>query len=164
LIDFLSVRTIFIFRRRQAQFNELLSSNSNLNSNRYFRLMCLAAIEVICTVPLSIYEIYLNVTLGVISPWISWANTHAEFSRVDQIPAILWRNNPVLASSLELSRWLVVVCGFVFFAFFGFADEAQKHYRLALQSVAKRVGYSTNSMGSSSGTSSFGYVHPLSFG
>lgn len=47
--------------------------------------------------------------------------------------------------SLEMSRWLIIACGLIFFGFFGFADEARKHYRLAAQFVSKRVGYSTGS-------------------
>ncbi|GAW04845.1 pheromone receptor [Lentinula edodes] len=46
----LSIRS---FNKRRAQFKELLSANNNLNSNRYFRLMCLAATEILCTIPLS---------------------------------------------------------------------------------------------------------------
>ena len=59
-----------------------------------------------------------------------------------------------------MSRWLVVACGLVFFAFFGFADEAQKHYKIAFASVVKRVGYTTTgSTKIGTGiTSSTGYV------
>ena len=55
-----------------------------------------------------------------------------------------------MESSLELSRWLSVVCAFIFFGFFGFADEAKKNYRSALQTVAKRIGISTGTFSSSS--------------
>ncbi|KAF8894930.1 pheromone A receptor-domain-containing protein [Gymnopilus junonius] len=139
-----SVMSIVAFRKRHAEFKEILSSNSNLNSNRFFRLMALAGIEVICCVPLSITTIILNATRGEVRPWISWEDTHYGFSRVDQVPAVLWRADPTANVSIEMSRWLVIVCGLVFFAFFGFADEAQKHYKLAFDSVAKRVGYTSN--------------------
>jgi len=60
-----------------------------------------------------------------------------------------------------MSRWLVVVCGLIFFAFFGFADEAQRHYKIAFESVAKRVGHTTTTGSTKIGTgitSSTGYV------
>jgi len=107
--------------------------------------MCLAGIEVLCTVPLGLYAITLNVK-AVINPWKSWAITHVRFSRVDQIPAMIWRTRPVLASSLELTRWLAVICAIIFFAFFGFTDEAKKNYRSAFQTVAKRIGMSTGTV------------------
>ena len=40
----------------------------------------------------------------------------------------------------------------MFFAFFGFADEAKKHYRSAVESVAKKVGYTSFSLTSSHST------------
>lgn len=64
----------------------------------------------------------------------------ADFSRVDQFPAILWRSNAIQEGSLEASRWLVVALAIVFFAFFGFADEALRNYKLAAAFIAKRVG------------------------
>jgi pheromone a factor receptor len=97
-----------------------------------------------------LYAIALNVHAGI-NPWKSWANTHVRFSRVDQIPAMIWRTRPVMASSLELTRWLAVVCAIIFFAFFGFADEAKKNYRSVFQTVAKRVGISTGTVTGSSG-------------
>ncbi|KIM42056.1 hypothetical protein M413DRAFT_445228 [Hebeloma cylindrosporum] len=145
-----AVLSIVYFNKSRSQFNELLSSHNNLTSSRYVRLMCLAGIEVLCTVPLGCYAISLNVHAGI-RPWISWADTHAGFARVDQIPAMIWRTNPVLESSLQLSRWLCVVCAFIFFGFFGFADEAKKNYRSVFQTVAKRVGISTGTVTGSSG-------------
>jgi pheromone a factor receptor len=102
----------------------------------------------------------LNTVVNNVAPWKGWADTHADFSRVDEIPAIIWRNSPNgLGTALELSRWLAVLCAFTFFAFFGFAEEARKNYYSAAQSIAKRVGISsTSSFGStlfgSSGTKS----------
>ncbi|PFH48838.1 hypothetical protein AMATHDRAFT_49183 [Amanita thiersii Skay4041] len=141
--------SIRLFYQSRAQFKEILSNSSNLNTNRYLRLMMLAGTEIVCTVPIGIYALYLNIKAHL-NPWKSWADTHSGFSRIDQIPALIWRSNPILESSLELTRWLIIVCAFIFFAYFGFADEARKNYRSAVQSVAKKVGYT------STGTTLFG--------
>lgn len=127
--------------------------NTDLNTSRYFRLMALATVEILGTVPISIWIIYVNLTKFPLKPYISFANTHSNFGRVIQYPAILWMNWPITRDLLRL-RWAVVACGFIFFAFFGFADEARKHYRHAFNSFAKRVGFSTGSMGSSGQMSS----------
>ncbi|KAH7924993.1 STE3-domain-containing protein [Leucogyrophana mollusca] len=140
------ILTIRALAQRRSEFKELLSANKNLNSGRYFRLMGLAGIEVCCTLPLGAYSIYLNASAEEIQRWVSWENTHYDFSRVGQYPSIIWRMNSLTVLSLELSRWLVVVCAFIFFGFFGFADEAKKNYRLAYFSVAKTVGLSTGNM------------------
>ncbi|KAF9221767.1 STE3-domain-containing protein [Gyrodon lividus] len=144
----LTIRELSI---RRAQFKELLSANKNLSSSRYFRLMGLAGIEVLCTVPLGAYSIYLNSTAEPIQRWVSWANTHYDFSRVGQYPSVVWHENQLTIISIQLSRYFIIICALVFFAFFGFADEAMRNYRLAYQSVTKRVGLSTASF-SATGT------------
>ncbi|KXN85251.1 Pheromone B alpha 3 receptor [Leucoagaricus sp. SymC.cos] len=145
-----AILSIRAFYKTRAQSKEMLSAYSNLTSSRYFRLMALAATDVIFTVPLGIYVI-VNNARGQIPPWISWADTHWGFSRVDQIPAMLWRANSRQAIGIEMFRWSTVICAIIFFLYFGFADEAIKNYRSAVSSVAKRVGISTGSFGNSTG-------------
>ena len=155
-----TVLSIKAFNESRTQMKEILSSNSNLSASRYFRLMALAGIEVLCTVPLASWALYLNMQMGI-APWISWENVHFGYARVDQIPSLIWRSDPILNTSLELTRWSIIICAFIFFAFFGFADEARKNYRSALGSVAKRMGYTRT--GTATGTfTSNGYVHALS--
>ncbi|KAE9383748.1 pheromone receptor [Gymnopus androsaceus JB14] len=124
-----SILTIRAFMKRRSQFKEILFTNSKLNSNLYIRLMCLAGTEIVFTVPLSCWSIYLNITSQPIEPWNGWADVHSDFSRVDQFPSVIRHLNEGTAISLETTRWFVVVCAIVFFGFFGFADEARKHYR-----------------------------------
>jgi len=158
------ILTLRAFSRRRAQFKELLASNSNLNSNRYFRLMALAAVDLTCTIPMSAWAIHQNIEGGIL-PWVSFESVHSNFSRVGIYPALFWRNEKKVRDSIELSRWSTVTCAFIFFALFGFADEARKNYRIAYESFARRVGYSTGSMGSGA-TSSTGAKtgFPGSFG
>ncbi|KAI6011502.1 pheromone A receptor-domain-containing protein [Pisolithus marmoratus] len=120
---------------RRAQFKELLSANRNVSSSRYFRLMGLAAIEVLGTIPIGAYIIYLNVTISPIQSWISWANTHYDFSRVAQYPSVVWHVNHQMA--------------------------ARRNYRLAYTSFAKKVGISTGTM--SSGTWGTGSKQDMSY-
>jgi pheromone a factor receptor len=117
--------------------------------------MGLAGIELCLGIPWSTYAaLYLNIKNGI-NPWISWANVHANFYYVGQFPAFEWKANPIALTAIELSRWAPVICAFIFFAFFGFAQEARKHYRLAFNSVAKKVGYTTIAGFQSGSSSSF---------
>ncbi|KAG8215487.1 STE3-domain-containing protein [Butyriboletus roseoflavus] len=145
------IRTIRELAIRRAQFKEFLSANKNLSSSRYFRLMGLAGIEVLCTIPLGCYSIYLNLTSSTLVPYHNWSFAHDDFGAIEQIPSVLWHQTQVSVSSIETTRFFPVLCAFIFFAFFGFADEARRNYRLAYVSVAKRVGLSTGSM-SATGT------------
>ncbi|KAI6111889.1 pheromone A receptor-domain-containing protein [Pisolithus thermaeus] len=155
------VCTIRELALRRAQFKELLSANRNMSSSRYFRLMGLAGIEVLGTIPIGAYTVFLNVTISPIQPWISWANTHYNFSRVAQYPYVVWADNYQLAVSLQMSRYLIVACAFIFFAFFGFADEARRNYRVAYTSIAKKVGLTTGMV--TSGTWGTGSKQDISY-
>jgi pheromone a factor receptor len=95
---------------------------------RYFRLMALAMSEILFTTPLAVFTLYLNTALSPIGPWKSWEDTHFGYERVRQIPAFLWRSDRTHVISLEFTRWVAPLCALVFFAFFGFADEARKNY------------------------------------
>ncbi|KAI0056903.1 STE3-domain-containing protein [Artomyces pyxidatus] len=133
----LSIRA---FARRRAGFKEFLTNNTAFTVSRYFRLMGIAMTEICCTTPLAIVVIILNATDAPMDPWKGWDDAHFDFSRVDQVPAVFWKMNPITHASVELSRWLVPLSAFLFFALFGFAEEARKQYRKAFQMVVVLLG------------------------
>lgn len=106
--------------------------------------MALASLDFCFTIPLAIWGIVSNVLWGGVSPWVSWADTHWGYSRVFQFPRVLLDQHPVVSSSLETTRWAAVLCAFVFFAFFGFADEARQNYLLLASQVASFFGYTVS--------------------
>ncbi|OJT14432.1 Pheromone B alpha 3 receptor [Trametes pubescens] len=126
------------FAIRRAQFNQFLAASSSLTMGRYFRLMALAAVELLCTTPLAGYGLYLNAS-GPIAPWISFADTHFDYGRVQLFPAVVWKMSNTAVISFQLSRWSVVLCGLLFFMFFGFADEARRNYRKIIDPVAALI-------------------------
>jgi pheromone a factor receptor len=131
------IMALLAFRRRQVEFNQFLRSSSSLTVGRYFRLMALAMVETMCTTPLTIATVILSLKTHPLEPWISVSDTHIDFWRIEQYPALLWRQNHVAVVSAEVNRWVVVLCALVFFAFFGFAEEARRNYKLAFLSILK---------------------------
>ncbi|EMD35184.1 STE3-like pheromone receptor B mating type [Gelatoporia subvermispora B] len=140
--------TLRAFYKRRKQCAEFIRTNSNLTFNRYLRLMILASVEIICTIPLGAYTIWVNASQPLYK-WRGLADIHFDFSRVGQYPAIIWQASPITVSSFNFNNWIIVACALLFFALFGVAEEARKHYRMAASSVAKRVGISTASWGQS---------------
>ena len=140
LIRPMSGLTLWSFLQRQAQFSQFISSNSTLTMSRYFRLMALAGVELLCTTPLAILQIVLNATAQPLDPWVSWSDTHYNFSRVREVPAVIWNMNHLFVLGIQLNRWSVPFCAFIFFAFFGFAAEARKHYRNGISKVLSVCG------------------------
>nr|AAQ96347.1 pheromone receptor Rcb3 B5 [Coprinopsis cinerea] len=136
------ILTLRAFMKRRAQFSQLISSNSSLTIHRYFRLMSLATIELVIHLPITSYGLYLCFTSKPMYPWTSWSDIHHNWYIIDSFPRVLWGHNPVQVVTLELSRWSLVFCAFLFFGFFGFAEEAQKSYRKVFLFVSRLFGFS----------------------
>ncbi|KXN90200.1 Pheromone B alpha 3 receptor, partial [Leucoagaricus sp. SymC.cos] len=164
-----SVLSVIVLKRNYTDFKKMLSTNktNSATANRYIRLMCLAGLEAFADVPFNSQGIISQAMSGPMAPWVSWDETHFDFNRVEQFPAFQWRLDPLAVKNIEGFRWSVVVCGFIFFAFFGFADEAIKNYKLAYNFFARRLGLrlayipgltsnTSNPNGNSSGSSGGG--------
>jgi len=111
----------------------------------------LSVIEMACTVPISIFSVYISGTSVPIEQWVSLSDTHFNFSHVGLIPATEWTSNSIYKKSIDMTQWLFPVCALLFFALFGFANEARKHYRLAFLWISKHFGYNptvTQTLGS----------------
>ncbi len=149
--------TIYMFYKRHRQFKEIMSSSPGLSRSRYFRLMAISGVEMCCTVPMGTFLIVNNARNGV-SPWVSWADIHSNYSTVNQVAGFIWKSDPIVHADFELFRWSLVLCSFVFFALFGFADEARQNYRRVYTTLASRIGYSTFNL---QGSSHACVVYPL---
>ncbi|KAF7969418.1 hypothetical protein HWV62_6211 [Athelia sp. TMB] len=137
-----SALTLRAFYKRRIQFAQIISNNSTMTTNRYLRLVILASVEMICTIPISIYSIYIA-NVGIpLQPYISWANVHFDFSYIGQEPAVQWRSSRPLVVSVELTRWLFPICALLFFSLFGLASDARRHYANAFWLTAGRFGVS----------------------
>lgn len=121
--------TIRLFWKCSQLLKHLPGSNKSLNHNRYMRLIAMSSIQLFINLPLFIYNFYVNTHDDPVSPWISWKDTHFNYSFVGQLHSAAWRLDN--AVSVEWARWSIVLGAFVFFGFFGFAEEARKNYRLA---------------------------------
>jgi pheromone A receptor len=112
-------------------FNGMLGSNKSPNHNRYIRLIVLSTAQICISMPVAFFILAINASYLTVFPWISWDVTHAHYYVVGQVPSFMWRADPIVETSLELERWIIVISAFLFFAFFGFAEEARSHYRKA---------------------------------
>ncbi|KAH9943676.1 putative fungal pheromone GPCR, STE3-type [Amylocystis lapponica] len=147
--------TLRAFWRRRAQFNQLFASNKAMTASRYLRLMLLCCVEMACTIPLGAFSMYINNDGLQVQPYISWANVHYDFSYVELFPAEVWTSRRAFYISVQMGRWIYPCTAFLFFALFGFADEARRHYRLAFWWIARRIGFQPVSQTSSKSSLGF---------
>lgn len=145
--------TIWEFNKRRALFKEVVSVNSGLTSAKYFRIMALAGVELLFTLPVNVWRTAVIYSSTGLFPYVSWQEMHREYEGIDIVSSFIWRRTN--ESGMELNRWSFVIGAIVFFGFFGFADEAKKHYGSALDSVMRLVGQTRHTLiGSRSGKSS----------
>ncbi|KAF8830006.1 hypothetical protein HHX47_DHR2000131 [Lentinula edodes] len=140
LFNTLAALSLRAFAQRRLEFAQFISCNKTLTIGRYFRLMALAMTELMCTIPLSVVTIWLTAATTPISPWISLANTHIDFSRVEQFPSVIYEADPKMALGIQVNRWASVVCALIFFGFFGFAEEARRNYAIWGRSILRTCG------------------------
>jgi pheromone a factor receptor len=160
-----------LFWRSSQMFNGLPGSNQNPNQSRYNRLIALSAVEILGSLPVSLYTLYANAYYIPVQPWISWENTHYHYFAVDQVSSAEWHADATSGAMLEVNRWIPVIAAFLFFLFFGFAEEARRHYRKAyshasssLRLPALRTGKSGASGSSPPYTPSSSFGHSFKRG
>ncbi|KAJ7320847.1 GPCR fungal pheromone mating factor, partial [Mycena albidolilacea] len=113
-----SLRT---FAARHAAFAQLMSTHPALTPDRYLRLSALALTDLMLSTPLAA-SIYHNTVASPISPWISYF----DYGRIEQALHVLWAADTKSRVAIELVRWAPPMYTLVFFALFGFAEEARR--------------------------------------
>lgn len=126
---------------RDSQCRQMILSASGFTRSRYLRLMAISSADVFGTIPVATFFIVSDVK-GGLQPWKSWADTHRHYSVVPQFAGVTWKNIPEVAMELEMSRWSLVACAFIFFALYGFTAEAREQYHRLYKSLARCIGYS----------------------
>ncbi|KAG8741431.1 a-factor receptor [Ceratobasidium sp. 414] len=108
--------------------------------SRYFRLMALAATDMACCLPFSVYFLFTDLRINRFEAWVSWEYTHRELTIVNSTPFELLQEQPDVKTAMDLNRWLIPSCAFVFFIYFGLSSEATQEYKRASWKVAGLVG------------------------
>ena len=135
--------------------------NNNLNRQRYIRLICFSACDLIGGIPLTAFYLYTFINGFV--PFPGLKQEHYEFSQIPPVPAVVWRSNTVVELAFEFNRWLSVWDAFVFFAIFGFTEESRNSYRTMLQPVVQFFVKITGIKSRSSSNNAEGCVYIILF-
>lgn len=129
------------FIKRRNIVEEFLNSNaSGLSADRYMRLMCFSSVELVVAFPLTLFELLTNIITIPIFPWISWEDTHFNFDRFDQYPAILIEQDALTTIHLGIPLWIVPILAYIFFIFFGLGREQINQYKRWFYTVLKPFG------------------------
>jgi pheromone a factor receptor len=133
--SFYAVLALRWFIQRRAQFHDLLNA-SGYTASRYIRLMGLALAELVGIITCNLVVLGLNAEVPL-RPWISWDNVHSDFKRVDQYPlSVMTQHN----RDVLWGVWaLYPISAVLFFAFFGFGQEAITEYKKTYQWIRVHI-------------------------
>jgi hypothetical protein len=136
-----SIMTIQMFLARQKEFDAVLNCGaSNINKDRYLRLLSLAAVGACIHLPLASWLIIINATVIHVSPWISWEDTHSNYHRIEYVDRFMLSTAPANNIYASVSWWSLVLCGINFFIFFGFGEDSTRQYKAVLGTCLKPFG------------------------
>ena len=135
-----SILTIRIFLAHRKELDAVLASGSNVNKDKYIRLLCLSAVGIVLHLPLSLWIIIVNSTAYTVYPWVSWDNTHSNFGRISYFNRFIIQNSPDAAMQLSVTLWVVWLCAIVYFSLWGFGQEAMKNYRGFIGAILRPFG------------------------
>ncbi|CAE6407407.1 unnamed protein product [Rhizoctonia solani] len=126
------------FVHRRAQFQAVLQShNSGLTTGRYLRLIALAVTEMLFAAAMTLFILIVTLEDNGLRPWVSWDFVHADWHRVDQFAKVL---APSYFWDRYLLTWYMVpMTSVIFFAFFGFGQEAKAEYVKYINFVKAKV-------------------------
>jgi pheromone a factor receptor len=144
----LPVLAIKAFVQRRAQFGQMLqTSQTGLNTSRYLRLLGMAVTTVTCSLGFTVFILVLNFQAEELRVYDTWADVHSDWLRIGQFPRI---EAPIQYWTDEEISWMLLpITAFIFFAFFGFGQEALSEYSRWGNGIAKytihrkRLGEST---------------------
>lgn len=133
---------MYRFFKSRSQFRSILSG-SGLTTGRYFRLAALALSDSV----ISLFGTLFNFLVRIVvyqtgwKSYDSWAVVHENFDLISQYPEEARPNGNFAILQIAVPFYTACIYAIVFFAFFGFGEEAISEY-LRAWSLLKSWGWS----------------------
>jgi hypothetical protein len=144
-------KIVFVFYRHSHDTNEFLQTNGSISQRRYFRVLALACIDILLTLPLGIITTASEILEDIRSPQAlpgfpfrsssSWTTAHSNHDPI-AFSYAMWTSTGILSRfELYFQFWISPVLAIAIFALFGFTSEARSAYWRAFCTVAKLIGW-----------------------
>ncbi|VDB86863.1 unnamed protein product [Peniophora sp. CBMAI 1063] len=130
-------RVVGTFVSHGRAVNEFLRSNGSVSRTNYMRILALASVDVVLTLPMGITFLVLQIFSKDESlPFYrGWSTVHAHWDIVHHVDTIDSRAGSAQA---YFSHWASPVLAFTIFALFGMTAEARASYAKFLRAVVGR--------------------------
>ena len=145
------------FHRQRQDVNNFLQSNDSISRTNYFRVLALASIDILLTLPIGIATIALAVSDELSFPsglpfYFGWTYDHTEWEPVGFSYAEMVAGGQSNVAQVYFSHWTSPILAFVIFGLFGFTSEARASYWRVICTVCGWFGFKPKTRGSRSRT------------
>ena len=127
-----TARVAWVFYRQSRDISHFLQSNDSVSHNSYMRILALASIDVLTTLPVGIVSIALQVTRSLsIAPmpfYSGWAYDHSNWEPLGVSYEEMLANGTSVVSRQYFTQWTSPFLAFIIFGLFGITSEARASY------------------------------------
>jgi hypothetical protein len=141
-------KIFYVFYKHSRDTNRFLQSNSSVNRSGYFRILALACVDILLTLPLGV-TIASSVIVDGIHDYLpetfqfydGWRSVHSNWgpvavSRSDLIESGFWNT-----FIFYVQNWTSIVLALAIFGLFGLTRDARTTYWRGICVVGKRFGW-----------------------
>ena len=134
-----------MLHQQNRDIDEFLRSNGSISRTNYLRILILASLDIILTLPLGIVNFTL-VALNIRADtglyfWPGWDEVHTNWSPISVSHSELVATGPVYYVRTYLVPWISPVLAFAIFSLFGCTSEARSSYWRVLSVLAGWFGW-----------------------
>ena len=136
-----TARIAWVFYVRRRETESFLASNPFINRRKYIRILILACVDAIVTLPLGILEVIVTFLNKKVTLYPNRWPGRSGFPQ--QIPAKGpdgWSSNFWSVFKINWHFWVNVILAAMFFALFGLTEEARGSYMRAFWQILKPFG------------------------
>lgn len=133
------------FYRHNREINQFLQSNNSVTRTNYFRILALASLDVLLTLPMGIANIILfvkaDLSSNIISFYFGWNYDHTDWQPESFSYAAIVFGGTYDVAQFYFINWTSPVLAFAIFALFGITTEARASYWCIIFTVCGWFGW-----------------------
>ncbi|VDB96275.1 unnamed protein product [Peniophora sp. CBMAI 1063] len=156
-------RICLLFYRQNRDVNHFLQSNDSVSRTNYMRIIAIASVDILLTLPVGIATIVLDVQHGIAyydsMPFFpDWTYNHTDWEPESNSYADLVGAGTSVIAQVYLSKWTSPVLALVLFGLFGLTREARASYWRLTVTIGSRIGLEIPSMHTGGTRSNLGEI------
>ncbi|KZV75897.1 STE3-domain-containing protein, partial [Peniophora sp. CONT] len=143
-------RVIAVFYHHHKEVNRFLRSNDSVSRTNYFRILALASIDVLVTLPLGAISLALflipatrndgDIAVDNISFYPGWHFLHTNWAPTGSSYEEIVAAGNLRLQQLYFSYWTGPMLAFVIFGLFGLTHDARATYRRTIRAFKRLLG------------------------